>query len=193
MRVTKLFYIVNILAIIVLAGCGGVSNSVPRSGISVPLQGNYVVLQSDKGDFVGQGQTHIYTPSDAHINLMATRGNCVYCTPAEVHINVKAMTHLYITIVGDEGWSGNFQVPDNLTRLEPGYYDGLKRYPFHNPVKGGLDWSGEGRGCNKLTGWFAIDSVTYDNNGLTAIDIRFEQHCEDASPALHGRIHWSAL
>jgi len=159
---------------LMLAGCGGVSNGVRRAGISVPLEGNYVVLQSDKGDFVGQGQTYTYTPADAHINVKAKGG------------------HLYITIVGDERWSGNFQVPDNLKQLQPGYYDGLKRYPFHNPVKGGLDWSGEGRGSNKLTGWFAIDSVTYDNNVLTAINIRFEQHSEGASPALHGRIHWSA-
>jgi hypothetical protein len=25
---------------------------------------------------------------------------------------------------------------------------------------------------------------------LIAIDLRFEQHCEGAAPALHGQIHW---
>jgi hypothetical protein len=78
-----------------------------------------------------------------------------------------------------------------LTQLQPGYYADLQRYPFHNPAKGGLDWSGMGRGCNTLTGWFVGDSVTYTSNVLTAIDLRFEQHCEGFAPALHGNIHWT--
>jgi len=47
-----------------------------------------------------------------------------------------------------------------------------------------------GRGCNTLTGWFVVDSVTYNEIALTAIDLRFEQHCEGDLPALHGEIHW---
>jgi hypothetical protein len=79
-----------------------------------------------------------------------------------------------------------------VSTLQPGYYGNLSRYPFHNPAKGGLDWSGNGRGCNTLTGWFAIDSVTYTGTTLTQIDLRFEQHCEGGTPALHGAIHWRA-
>ena len=37
-----------------------------------------------------------------------------------------------------------------LGQLQRGYYADLRRYPFHNPAKGGLDWFGEGRGCNTL-------------------------------------------
>jgi hypothetical protein len=79
---------------------------------------------------------------------------------------------------------------DILTAPEAGYYGDLQRYPFHNPVKGGLNWSGEGRGCNTLTGWFVVDSVTYNGDALTAIDLRFEQHCDGGTSALHGEIHW---
>ena len=79
---------------------------------------------------------------------------------------------------------------NTLTQLQPGYYAGLQRYPFHNPVLGGLDWSGDGRGCNTLKGWFTVDSVTYVGSTLTAIDLRFEQHCEGGTTALHGAIHW---
>jgi hypothetical protein len=75
--------------------------------------------------------------------------------------------------------------------LEVGYYPDLRRYPFHNPVKGGLSWYGEGRGCGALTGWFAVDSVTYDGSTVTAIDLRFEQHCAGSTAALRGEIHWS--
>ncbi len=80
---------------------------------------------------------------------------------------------------GHEQWDGSFQAMDTVAQLQPGYYGDLQRYPFHNAVRGGLDWSGEGRGCNTLAG-----------ATLTGVDLRFEQHCEGATPALHGQLHW---
>jgi len=58
-------------------------------------------------------------------------------------------------------------------------------------AKDGLTWYGEARNCNKKTGWFVVDNVTYMRTTLTAIDLRFEQHCEDRAPALRGEIHWN--
>jgi len=87
---------------------------------------------------------------------------------------------------------GRLQDDNGISTLQPGYYGDLSRYPFHNPAKGGLSWSGQGRGCNTLTGWFVVDSATYLNGSLAAIDLRFEQHCEGNSPALHGKIHWAS-
>ena len=78
------------------------------------------------------------------------------------------------------------------TPIKVGYYGDLRRFPFHNPIKGGLSWYGNGRGCNTLTGWFAVDKAIYTGTTLTAIDIRFEQHCEGLVPALRGAIHWTA-
>jgi hypothetical protein len=77
-----------------------------------------------------------------------------------------------------------------LTQLQPGYYGDLQRYPFHNPVRGGLSVSGNGRGCNTLTGWFVVDAVSFTGGILDAIDLRFEQHCEGGAPALRGKLHW---
>jgi len=77
-----------------------------------------------------------------------------------------------------------------LSKFETGYYAGLRRYPFHNPAKGGLAWFGEGRGCNSLMGWFVVDRVTYSVSNLTALDLRFEQLCEGSTAPLHGAIHW---
>jgi hypothetical protein len=141
---------------------------------STPATGNFVYLQSDFGDFVGLGQTLTYTQADAVISVSANGG------------------HLGVGIDADTFWTGNFQAMNTLNRLEVGYYGDLQRYPFHNPVKGGLDWSGDGRGCNTETGWFVVDSVTYAGSTLTAIDLRFEQHCEGGAPALHGAIHWTS-
>jgi hypothetical protein len=76
------------------------------------------------------------------------------------------------------GWLGTFQAMDSVEKIEHGYYPGLHRYPFHNPVKGGIGLTGNGRGCNKLSGWFVVDHVEYAQNTLIVIDLRFEQHCE---------------
>jgi hypothetical protein len=145
----------------------------PAAG-TVPANGNYVYLESDPGDYIGQGQAYLYVPSTAVITVSAAGGL------------------LSVGVRGDEQWSGKFQVMNTLTDLEPGYYPGLQRYPFHNPTQGGLDWYGEGRGSNNLTGWFAIDGVTYAEGVLTAIDLRFELHSEGGTPALHGAIRWAA-
>ncbi len=140
---------------------------------STPTSGNYVYLQSDPGDYIGGGLTYTYTQANAQITLTASGG------------------HLSVTVNGNENWQGDFQTMYTLSQLQPGFYGGLMRYPFNNPATGGLDWSGEGRGSNTLTGWFAIDNITYVNGVLTAIDLRFEQHNEGATPALHGQIHWA--
>jgi hypothetical protein len=141
---------------------------------SVPSTGDYVLLDSDPGDYIAQGQKYLYTKANADLSVSANGGL------------------LSISVSGHEWWNGNFQTMSTLTQLEPGYYPGLTRYPFNDPATGGLDWSGQGRGSNTLTGWFAIDSVTYANGSLTSIDLRFEQHSDGWSPALNGAIHWEA-
>lgn len=143
----------------------------PAAG-ATPASGNYVYLKSDSGDYIGQGQTYVYTPSTASVAL-TTSGN-----------------RLGITVDGVGGWTGTFMGMNSIARLEPGYYPNLQRWPFHNPTTGGLDWSGHGRGCNTLTGWFVVDSVTYVGTVISSIDLRFEQHCEGGGPALRGKIHW---
>lgn len=140
---------------------------------ATPATGNYIYLQSDSGDYIGDGRTYTYTPDNALVTVSATAGL------------------LSVEVSGTETWSGRFLVMSQLNQLQTGYYGGLMRYPYNNPVKGGLEWYGEGRGSNTLTGWFAIDNVTYVNGVLTAIDLRFEQHSEGLEPALHGKIHWA--
>ncbi len=157
-----------------LVGCGaGSTNGQPPPAQPQP-SANFVRLQSDIGDYIGGGQSYSYAQTDAQISVSAAGG------------------HLSINIRGDQNWTGDFQVPNTLSQLQAGSYINLARYPFHDPTKGGLDWFGEGRGCNILSGWFVIDNVTYTSNVLTSIDLRFEQHCENSTPALHGQIHWTS-
>ena len=145
----------------------------PAEG-AVPASGNYVYLQSDPGDYIGQGLTRIYTPATTTFSVTGSAGRL------RVYLN------------GAQYWSGDFQAMNSLALLQPGYYGDLQRYPFHNPVKGGMNWSGNSRGCNTLRGWFVVDRVTYTAGALSAIDLRFEQHCEGGTPALRGQVHWVA-
>jgi len=131
---------------------------------STPTAGNYIYLQSDPGDYVDAGGTFTYTAADALISV-SPGGN-----------------QLSVRVNGDQNWFGDFQAMSSIPQLELGYYGNLRRYPFHNPVRGGLDWFGEGRGCNTLTGWFVVDKVTYTSGTLSALDLRFEQHCEATFP-----------
>ncbi len=144
----------------------------PVSG-STPPSGNYVYLQSDAGDYIGWGKTYTYTPDTISISVNEMSG------------------HLGVYINGNDWWSGDFKTMSSLDKFQLGYYPDLKRFPFNNPARGGLEWGGNGCGCNTLTGWFVVDNVLYANNVLTSIDLRFEQHCEGGTPALHGKIHWN--
>jgi hypothetical protein len=138
---------------------------------TTPASGNFVYLESQPGDYIGGGATYTYTPPGATISVTGSG--------AHAGVNVS-------------GWYGDFQGMSSIAQLQPGYYGNLERYPFYNPARGGLSWSGQGRGCNTLTGWFVVDAVTYASGALAALDLRFEQHCEGGPAALHGQIHWTA-
>ncbi len=154
------------------AGTGSPSaslNVTPRD-----LQHISISLRSDAGDYIGGGGNYSYTPANAIVSVTTSGGL------------------LSVSVSGDQSWSGSFQLPAGVSRFQVGQYTGLQRYPFHNTTMGGLSWSGEGRGCNILSGSFAVDRVTYAGALLDSIVLRFEQHCEGAQAALRGEILWSA-
>jgi len=140
---------------------------------ALPASGNYVYLASDAGDYIGRGATLLYTSSNSTIATFTSA------------------SHLQV-MVNNADWVGDFQAMSSLSQLQVGYYPSVQRSPFDNPVRGSLDWHGGGRGCNTITGWFAVDQVTYDATSITSIAIRFEQHCDGMTPALHGAIRWHA-
>lgn len=141
---------------------------------TVPTSGNYVYLQGTGGDYIVGNRSYLYRPSDATLTLNASDN------------------YLRLRVAGDEDWDGDFKQSGTGKRLAAGYYGDLTRYPFQNTGAGGLSWSGEGRGCNTLKGWFVVDKVRYTGDQLTAIDLRFEQRCEGGTSALHGQVHWDA-
>ena len=135
--------------------------------------GNYAYFESDVGDYVGAGKTYRYDQRSASV-LVSGGG-----------------TRWSIQVRGDETWSAELSAPASPPALVAGYYPGVHGSRFSNPVKGGLSWTGVGRGCSKSSGWFVIDSVATGSNGLvTALDLRFVQQCEGRAAALRGVVHW---
>lgn len=176
----KLRHLLPVALVFLMTACGGGGSGPDSSGRPPPpppppdVDRSFVRLTSDPGDFIGDGRSYAYSLADAEITVTAEGGR------------------LTIDILGDESWSGIFQLPETFTDLQPGTYAGLRRYTFHDPAVGGMIWSGEGRGCNGLSGSLTIESVAYDGDGVSEIDFQFEQHCEELAPALHGEIHWIA-
>jgi hypothetical protein len=128
-------------------------------------------MVSDPGDYIGQGRTWDY--NEANMTLV----------PAG---NFQNGASFNLTS-GSEWWYLNFAGPNNEP-LHMGSYTGATRFPF-NSTGPGLDVSGNGRGCNMLTGQFDVMQVEYGPDGVpTTFWATFEQHCEGAVPALRGEI-----
>ena len=89
---------------------------------------------------------------------------------------------------GPHWWQLDFAAPNDAP-LTLGVYENATRFPFHSPTQPGLNVSGEGRGCNTLTGRFEVLEVVYGAGGeVQRFAATFEQHCEGQEAALLGSI-----
>jgi Domain of unknown function DUF11 len=134
---------------------------------------NSIRLTSDPNDYIGGGRSYQYSQENSLINVSA---------------NARTIS---VNVSGDQNWFATFQLPANFSQLQVGKYPNLTRYPFQNAGMGGISWSGEGRGCNTLTGSMTVTKAEYKDNVLEAIDFSFEQYCEGGPGALRGEINWT--
>jgi hypothetical protein len=74
--------------------------------------------------------------------------------------------------------------------LAPQVYTDAMRWPFQTTGHPGLDVSGDGRGCNMVTGRFQIEDLSTTDSGLTSFTASFEHHCEGGTSALRGCVHF---
>jgi hypothetical protein len=128
-------------------------------------------MRSRSGDYIGVGGDYSYTPLNSTIS--ASGG------PTGIHVRT-------------DSWSADL-APGAGTELRPGTtFTGATRYPF-NGSGPGLDVSGQGRGCNALTGRFTVHEAAYDEyDRLRQLSVSFEQHCDGNREALFGSITWRA-
>jgi hypothetical protein len=126
-----------------------------------------VYFESEAGDPVGAGQT--YKPNLFEFEFFKS-------TPA------------HLSFFQNGVWEADFQAMAGQARFQKGYYPDAMRYGLSIPSASTLGvFRAGGAGCNLVTGWFAVDSVAYDTAGvISALRLRFEQHCEGIGPSLHG-------
>ncbi|MGB4069878.1 MAG: DUF6299 family protein [Nitrospira sp.] len=133
----------------------------------------FLSYTSQPGDYIGQGQSRIFTPADSGFSSMVSQDN------REIAVSV---------LPSGSFWHLHLAAPEGQTLL-PGIYEGATRWPFQAPPTPGLDFSGDGRGCNTSTGKFEVLEAVYAPFGyVERFHATFEQHCEGGDPALFGEI-----
>jgi hypothetical protein len=163
---------------------------------SIPAQAAYATLslQSDSGDFIGQGGTYniTYTPDNSYYFI------------GRIESYVSGQPALLEFLMGTPGigqafpFSGlNFGTNKLGVPLTVGTYTDAQRASFAATGHPGLDVTFDHRGSNTLTGSFTVNEVSYytDGNGDTQIlkfDVNFEQHSEGKTPALRGHFVYNA-
>ena len=139
-------------------------------------QPSKLYLKSQVGDYIGGGQTVTYTDADGTFSAFGGGTD---------HVAVSFQT----PGVG-HWWTLDFGAIKGQT-VGPGMYEGSTRYPFQSPTHSGLDVSGDGRGCNTLTGRFVVLEASFDLSGkVLTFAADFEQHCEGGMPALYGALRF---
>lgn len=85
-------------------------------------------------------------------------------------------------------WNLALAAPEG-SALEVGTYEEATRWPFQEPAAPGLDFSGNGNGCNQLGGSFTIHDIAVDHEGrLHRLHASFRQHCEYFDAYLDGEV-----
>ena len=174
------------------AACG--AGLVLLTSVSASAQYVHLTLQSQPGDFIGQGRNYdiLYTPTPGdYFFLGASNNSSVFPNaPDTVGFTVSQFEN-----DPDNLLSLNFSTRELGTALVPGTYTDAQRFPFEAPGHPGLDCEFDHRGSNELSGSFTITNLTYtitpsNTFVLDAFDASFEQHSEGADPALFGQVSY---
>lgn len=138
---------------------------------------------SEPGDFIGAGLEQTFTPEEADFNVSRNfRGGTSFL----IDNAFRPERDNFIF------WILDFAPPVDLP-LVPGSYGKATRFPFNSPVKPGLSFSGDGRGCNTLTGQFVVLDAAYNTDGsVKRFDSIFKQNCGVDEASLYGRIRYNA-
>ncbi|WP_462158746.1 hypothetical protein [Pseudoalteromonas sp. GB56] len=140
-----------------------------------------IQIVSDPGDYIGQGQMYSYDDTNASITYSRNYDN--------------GITVRISSLPGDTSfwWTLDIAAPGN-DEIDLGQYLGAQRFPFQDIDKPGLSFTGQGRGCNSLTGSFEVFEVVYESDGsVKGLNISFEQHCEGAAAALKGKVEFNVV
>jgi hypothetical protein len=147
-------------------------------GSDSPCQGggNTLFFNGDAGSYIYSG-----------IETVTLGAWSASATSSEVHISVDptdSTQGLWWDLYFD---ASKLADPTLTTQV----YEDAERWPFQDAGHPGFDVSGDGRGCNTVSGSFEIEDLQMSNGTLQSFTATFEHHCEGAAPALRGCVHFS--
>jgi hypothetical protein len=152
---------------------------IPNATLTTAAAQTSVTMNSQRGDFVGQGQSYDFTPADSTITASIIRDGVI---ASGVQVTVTAP---------GQSWTLSFAAPSPGWLL-PGTYTGATRYPFQAPGTPGLDVSGDGRGANMVAGQFTVTQAVYDASGnVVSFAASFTQYGDGSSAALTGQVDFN--
>jgi hypothetical protein len=130
----------------------------------------YLRFESLEGDFIGQGKTYAYDKDELTLRRFGAGVQCQ---------------------VGEFGsWSLGFSAGQNKS-LEAVEYRNAKRLPFSGESPG-IELTGNGRGCNQISGEFRVWEIELRGNDVTRLAVDFVQRCEEKMPPLVGMFRYNS-
>ena len=146
--------------------------------VSAQAQTTALFFDSQPGDYIGQGIQRTYTPADGAFTIANDSSN-----PGNwVRVSVTGPSFSFV-------WFADFSAA-NGAPLAPGSYGSVQQYRTSKP---GLSVTGSGRACGIVRGRFVVREIVLAPNGtISAFAADFEQHCDDAAPALFGAVRYNS-
>lgn len=139
-----------------------------------------IEMQSDAGDYIGLGQSYSYDASNAYISFSRNYDNGISIRIDDIPDQDESFY-----------WRIDLAAP-NDSEITPGLYANAERFPFQEAGNPGLSVSGNGRGCNTVSGEYEVFEVSYDASGeVESLGMSFEHHCGTSVPAMRGEIYFN--
>jgi hypothetical protein len=127
-------------------------------------------LNSEPGDYIGQGKSKSYTNDASTFRLTGTLSRLSYSASGL-----------------RDNWTATIQAPTGKT-LVPGIY---KTGRFASSTVAGLDFAGNGKGCDSSSGTLTIHSISANSTGsVSGLSASFTQRCDNSSGLLKGTIRF---
>lgn len=145
-------------------------------------------MSGEPGDYIGGTTAYSYTTSTGTFSASAGDNNS--------DGKADSIQISYNDAGYNNWWYVNFNTYHVTGQnLVPGFYDNAQRAPFASAGHPGIDISGNGRGCNTITGNFTVHEANFDNSvsppKVLNFTASFEQHCEGGTAALLGTIYYN--
>jgi hypothetical protein len=141
--------------------------------------GNVIFYDGDSADYIFSGRETI------RVGMWSIDGSPSGALLDTVHVSVTP-TDSSLGL----WWDLYFTSSETGTPLREMVYEGAERWPFESPGHPGFDVSGDGRGCNMVTGRFQIHHLVMAGGSISEFAATFEHHCEGGSAALRGCVSY---